>query len=222
MTDRPGVLIEACVTSVEEAVEAERLGADRLELCVDLEVGGLTPPPGLLASVVDAVSIPVFGMVRDRPGDFHYSKAEGDGMVESAARLVSEGAQGLVWGALDPDGMPDVPQSVRLIQAAQGLPLTFHRAFDEVPGASMIDAALTLGEAGVARILTSGGPGRALDHAPALNALATATGHHPTILVGGGVRGDHVADLVARTGCTEVHVRLAGVAGIVAAFSNPG
>jgi copper homeostasis protein len=213
-------LVEACVTSLREAREAEQEGARRLELCVELEVGGLTPPRGLLAAVVDAVQIPVCAMVRDRAGDFCYTPREVDEMVASASRLAAEGAAGLVWGGLGPDGLPDADQLRRILEAAGSLPLTFHKAFDEVPVSWQPDAAASLADLGVARILTAGGPGRAIDNVDQLKTLVDTTADRLTVLAGGSLRGDHVCDLLARTGCREIHARCAGVAGIVEALGS--
>ena len=197
------------------AVEA---GAHRLELCVALHTGGLTPPLDLLATVRAAVRVPVFAMARPQAGSFAVSPAVHAATLRDVEALVAHGADGVVVGFLSPSGEVDVAATRLAVTAADGRPVTFHRAFDETPDLqASLDA---LEEVGVARVLTGGGAGAARDHADTLAALigaATTTG----ILVGGRVRGDHVAHLVAYTGAGEVHARAAGVAGVCRALGGP-
>lgn len=210
------VLIEACVTSVDEAVAAERAGAGRLELCVDLHVGGLTPPVELVREVTQSVAIPVFVMVCPRGDDYVSTPAEIDLMERDIARVREAGADGIVIGSIHPDGTIQRTETARLIAAAGGLPVTFHKAFDATPDAF---AALdTLLELGVSRLLTSGHVERAIDGAGELAALVDRAGPRLVILAGGKVRGDHVRELVERTRVKEVHARAEGVPGLVAAL----
>lgn len=212
------VVVEACVTSVAEAVASVRAGAHRLELCVDLEVGGLTPGVELLGAVVEAAGAPVFTMVRPRPGPFRVPPTEIDRMAATVATLRAAGARGIVLGVLDADGGIDGPALSTLVAAARPLPVTFHRAFDEVGDA---EAALeTLLEMGVARVLTGGGPGRAWDQRDRLAELVRAAADRLTVLAGGGVRDNHVVELVAATGVREVHARAAGIPGVVQALQR--
>lgn len=210
------VLVEACVTSVDEAVAAERAGAGRLELCVDLHVGGLTPPVELVHEVRESVAIPVFVMVCPRGEDYISTADEIDLMERDIARVREAGADGIVIGSIHPDGTVQRAETARLVAAAAGLPVTFHKAFDATPDAF---AALdTLLELGVSRVLTSGHVERAIDGADELAALVERAGSRLTILAGGKVRGDHVRELVARTGVKEVHARAEGVPGLIAAL----
>ena len=210
------VLVEACVTTVDEAVAAERAGAGRLELCVDLHVGGLTPPPELVTEVKESVAIPVFVMVCVRGEDYVSTPAEIDDMERDIARVREAGADGIVIGSIHTDGTVQRAETARLIAAAGGLPVTFHKAFDATPDAF---AALdTLLELGVSRLLTSGHVERAIDGTDELAALIRRAGSRLVVMPGGKVRGDHVHDLVARTGATEVHARAEGVPGLVNAL----
>uniref|UniRef100_A0A3B4ZBG0 Copper homeostasis protein cutC homolog n=1 Tax=Stegastes partitus TaxID=144197 RepID=A0A3B4ZBG0_9TELE len=122
-----GFLMEACVDSVESAVNAERGGAGRLELCSSLLEGGLTPSLGLLQVVKQYVKIPVYVMIRPRGGDFLYSDQEVEVMRKDIELMKSQGADGLVLGALTEDGRVDAELCMELLAAARPLPVTFHR-----------------------------------------------------------------------------------------------
>ncbi len=210
------VLVEACVTSVDEAVAAERAGADRLELCVDLHVGGLTPPADLVREVKASVTIPVFVMVCVRGDDYVSTPDEVAAMERDVTAVREAGADGIVIGAVHPDGSVQREATARLITAAGPLPVTFHKAFDVTPDAR--EALETLVELGASRILTSGHTERAIDGADRLATLVSQAAGRLTVLLAGKVRGDHVAELVARTGASEVHARAEGVPGIVRAL----
>ena len=142
--------------------------------------------------------------------------AEIDVMVRSIAEVREAGADGIVIGSIHLDGTIQYVETERLVAAAGGLPVTFHKAFDATPNAF---AALdTLLELGVSRVLTSGHVERAIDGADELAALVERAGSRLVILAGGKVRGDHVRELVARTGVREVHARAEGVPGLVSAL----
>lgn len=194
---------EVCVDSVAGVRIARDGGADRVELCSALEVGGVTPSAGLTLAAVE-VGLPVHVLVRCRPGDFVYSDDEIAVMADDVAAAVAAGAAGVVIGALTPDGEVDVVTTGRLIAVAGPASVTFHRAFDLTPDPmAALDALRALG---VARVLTSGQAARALDGAPLLAALVRRSGADgPVILAGGGVRPESVGALIAGTGVTEVH-----------------
>ena len=127
MSDR---LLEICCDSLESARAAAEGGADRIELCVDLAADGLTPSRELLA---DAGELPVFVLVHCRPGDFVYTDAEVRAMCADIEAMREAGAAGIVCGALRGSGEIDLNATHRLIAAAEGLPFTFHKAFDLCP-----------------------------------------------------------------------------------------
>jgi len=198
------LLVEVAVDTLAAGIVAAEAGADRLELCQDLELGGTTPSAGLLAAVKAAVTIPVFVMIRPRGGDFVYAEPDEEVMlrdVESAATL---GADGVVLGALTVDGAPDLDLVARLTQRARPLPVSFHRAFDDIPNAR--EAMASLRSAGVDRILTAGGAGSAYDGRLVIERLVTHAPPGLIVVAGGGVRGDTVVELIRRTGVTEVHL----------------
>lgn len=197
-------LVEVAVDSVAAAEVATALGASRLELCQALESGGLTPSLGLIETVRAAVTVPVFVMIRPRAGDFVYSAAELEAMARDIAAAKDAGADGVVIGALDRTGAIDREATARLVERAAPLPVTFHRAFDVA--SRPLKALEHLIEAGVRRVLTSGGATTADQGRTAISRYVRRAGSDLTILAGGGVTGDHVVSLIEQTGVREVHL----------------
>ena len=208
------VIVEACVTSPEEAVAAFDAGADRAELCRDLSVGGLTPQTEALSSTLSAVPGPIFALVRPHAESFRLSPTEVDDLVHEVDALVQLGADGVVVGMLDRYGHVDRAAVADVVSAANGRPVTFHRAFDEVD--DPLAEVETLIRAGVSRVLTSGGADTAWQGRETLRALVEACGDGLTVMGGGRVRGDHVHRLVEETGLTEVHARASAIQGVIA------
>jgi copper homeostasis protein len=207
--------VEICLDDLDGIAIAERAGADRVELCASLADGGVTPSVGTVAVALrTARRIGVHVLVRQRPGDFVFSRAEVDAMVEDirAIRALPNPfgvALGFVIGALRPDGSVDIEATRRMRHACEDSPVTFHKAFDQTPDLpAALDELIGLG---VARILTSGGETTALDGAAKLAELVVRARGRVSILAGGGVRPANVAELIGRTGVHEVHLR-AGVA----------
>jgi copper homeostasis protein len=197
------------VDSVASSVAAERGGARRLELCDALFDGGTTPSAGMIAACKEAVSIPIFVMIRPRGGGFVYSDAERDVMRRDVAAARELGADGMVIGGLRPDGTVDLALVRSLVRAAHGLPVTFHRAFDLTP--DLETSVESLADAGVQRVLSAGGTSTALDGATTLAELVRRAGSRLTVMAGGGVREENVRNLVSVSGVREVHVRLTRV-----------
>jgi copper homeostasis protein len=200
------VLLEVAVQDAAGARTAVAAGADRLELCVALAAtGGLTPSAGLVRHAVRAArGAGVHVLVRPRPGGFVYSAEELAVQVTDVRAVLDAGAAGVVVGALTPAGTVDAAALAALVEAAGGAEVTFHRAFDVVPGR---DAALeVLAAHGVRRVLTSGGAPRAGE---GVDALAALTGRARElgveVMAGGGVRTDDVAALVG-AGVDAVHL----------------
>lgn len=206
-------LVEACATTLTEAIKAFNAGADRIELCRALETGGLTPSTETLRQVLSNITIPVFTMVREQGGPFTVSKAQLREMTRAMKLLAGSGAKGFVLGVLDGHDRLDLAALRELMKAAEGLPVTFHRAFDGL--ADPLDALRVLSDEGVARILASGGPGTAWEGRKALGRLVDAAPVGLTIMAGGGVRAPHVAELVRRTGVREIHARASAVPAII-------
>ena len=199
-------LVEAAVETLEDALAAKRAGADRIELCANLGVGGTTPSAGLIASVVQQAVHPVFVMIRPRGGDFVYAADEIDAMIEDIDRARPLGIAGIVTGALRSDASVDVESMRRLMSPAAGLPVTFHRAFDVV--VNRTEALEQVIDLGASRVLTSGGAATALDGAVAIAMLVDQAGERVSIVAGGKLREQNARDVIARTGVREVHARL--------------
>lgn len=199
-------LVEAAVEALESSLAAERAGADRIELCNNLSEGGTTPDGGLVAAIVERIRLPVFVLIRPRAGDFVYSAREFDAMIRDIELTRTMGIAGIVTGVLDANGRVDVKRTRSLVKAAGGLPVTFHRAIDSSAnlGAALDDAI----EAGVSRVLTSGGARTAQEGVDVIAALVSQARERLSIIAGGGIREHNVREVIARTGAHEVHGRL--------------
>ena len=204
MLTRTRPLVEVAVDSVTSAVMAAGLGADRLELCQDLELGGTTPSLGLLEAVLDRVSIPVTVMIRPRPGDFAYGPDDFLVMEADIRHAVQAGASGVVVGPLTAQAAIDQNGLKRLVQAAGPAQVTFHRAFDLVAGP--LEALEVLVDSRVVRLLTSGGGATADAGRATIGRLVQQAGSRLAVMAGGGVIAEHVAALVAATGVREIHL----------------
>jgi copper homeostasis protein len=202
-------LLEVCVQGIEDALAAEAGGADRIELCADLSVGGITPSYGTVATACRRLRIPVQVLVRPRGGDFCPTDAEYAVMRADIAALKETGASGLVLGLLQPDGTLDGERTARLVEAAHPLPVTFHKAFDECVDPSGAIAELI--NLGIVRILTSGGAPTAREGQTRLAELVRAAADRLTILAGGRIAGSDIPALRS-VGLTEIHVGSAVVA----------
>ncbi|MCB0635507.1 MAG: copper homeostasis protein CutC [Lewinella sp.] len=195
--------LEICVDSVTAALTAAAAGADRIELCENLAQGGVTPSAGKIRLAKAALSIPVFVLVRPRPGDFHYSPAEFDLLLLDIEQAKALGADGIVAGLTGPDGELDEDLTARLVAAANPLPLTFHRAFDHLR--DPLAAIDTLARLQVVRILTAGGQGQAADQLDQLQRYLDQAAGRLEILAGGGVRPHNIGALTAIPGLREFH-----------------
>jgi copper homeostasis protein len=201
------VLVEACVDAIDAALEAERGGAGRIELCGELLQGGVTPSAGLIGAVRERVEIPLFVLIRPRTGDFLYGADERDVMLRDIVIARSLDVAGVVIGALTAHGDVDVATTRALIAAARPMQVTFHRAFDFARNQdSAFDALLALG---VDRVLTSGGAATAREGAASLKQLVQRAGDALTILAGGSITALNVAEVVRASVVSEVHVRAA-------------
>ena len=203
-------LVEAAVDTLGSALSARRAGAGRIELCANLHDGGTTPSAGLMAAAVERAGIPVFALIRPRGGDFVYARGEISLMLYDIVLAAALGVHGLVTGALKPDYTIDTEHLKSLVGVANGLPVTFHRAFDFTPD---LPAALEqLIDCGAKRVLTSGGARTALEGADTIARLVDLAGDRITIVAGGGIREDNVREIIARTGVSEVHARIGSAA----------
>jgi len=199
------VLVEACVESLDESLVAERAGANRLELCDNLAVGGTTPSPQLIDAVRAAVKIPVMVMIRPRGGSFVHTAQELDQMRRDLDMALAHEVDGVVLGILDDDNAVDAQRVAEFVKLARGTPVTFHKAFDVISDRrAALDALI---DAGVTRLLTSGGAPTAVEGAGELANLVEQAGGRIEIMAGGKVRGSNVGEIVRRAGLREVHAR---------------
>lgn len=190
------ILLEVCVDTVAGLQAAVAGGADRIELCSALSLGGLTPGPGLLQAAQE-VALPVMVMIRARPGDFILSEAETDMACAEIAEVRARGLAGVVIGANRPGGDLDKAALARMVAAAQGLDITLHRSVDLAPDAGV--AVRLARDLGIGRILSSGGAARAVDGMDRLGRMVRAGGAAVSIMP------DNASALVNGLGIREIH-----------------
>ncbi|MDR0807511.1 MAG: copper homeostasis protein CutC [Enterobacteriaceae bacterium] len=193
--------LEVCCYSADCAMNAELAGADRIELCASRQDGGITPSFGTLDWVAQHVSIPVHPIVRPRGGDFYYSASEFDVMQRDIAQIRRLGFAGIVVGILTVDGHIDIPRMQQLVDHADGLSITFHRAFDMCVNPILALEQLTA--IGVDRILTSGQQQTAEAGLPLIRNLIQRS-RKPIIMAGGGVRLTNLQKFID-AGVQELH-----------------
>jgi copper homeostasis protein len=196
-------LLEISVEALESAMAAERGGADRIELCGDLSLGGVTPGADLMRTTRAQVRIPIFSMVRPRAGDFVYSTAEFAEMKCSVVGAKEAGMDGVVLGVLTKQHRVDVERTRELTELARPLPVTYHRAFDEIT--DLHQAFEDVIQSGAKRILTSGGAKSALEGAATLAELIEAAGERIVIVPGAGISSVNIAEVARRTRAREFH-----------------
>jgi copper homeostasis protein len=197
------VLFELCAESLEAAEAANFGGADRIELCSELSIGGVTPSLELLCATIKAISIPVHVLIRPRGGDFAYSADEFGQMRRQIEQAKQAGASGVVTGVLLPNRCVDVARSRELAELARPLAVTFHRAFDRAPNLS--DALEAVIEIGADCLLTSGGKPDVLTGADSIARLVQQGGSRLQIIAGGGLRMDSLVEILRRTGVSCLH-----------------
>jgi copper homeostasis protein len=194
---------ELCAPSLAAAVAAERGGADRIELCSNLPVGGVTPEPLLLEAVLAAISIPVHVLIRPRAGDFVFSAGEFTQMRQQVEAVKAAGADGVAIGILLPNGKVDVDRTRELADLARPMSVTFHRAFDET--ADLDEALEAVIETGADLLLTSGGADDVMAGADSIARLRRKAGTRLEIMAGGGLRLASLSEIVLRTGVACLH-----------------
>ncbi|WP_104662421.1 copper homeostasis protein CutC [Ensifer adhaerens] len=196
------IKLEVCVDDADGLYAAIEGGADRIELCAALSVGGLTPNPGLMA-LAGPPRVPVYAMIRPRPGDFIFSTADLDVMRRDIDAARAAGLAGVVLGASLADGRLDTSMLTKLTGHAAGLGMTLHRAFDLVPDfAEAMEIAVDLG---FERILTSGGAKSAPQAIDRLAEITERAAGRLSVMPGSGVTLDTVDGLLSRLTVVEVH-----------------
>jgi copper homeostasis protein len=206
------LVFEACVSGVESALAAQEGGADRVELCADLDAGGVTPSAGVIAVACRRLEIPVHVLIRPRELDFLFSELEFEAMRHDVDTAKTLGAAGIVLGLLTPPGSIDRERTARLVDAARPLSVTFHKAFDAVRDANQ--ALEDLIALGVDRILTSGGSPTVRAGLPRLAELARISAGRIVIMAGGQIREEDLPAIVVAN-VREVHSGSALRSGLV-------
>lgn len=196
-------VLEICTPSYNSALAALRGGADRIELCSGLGEGGLTPSIGLIKAARALPCLRVNVLIRPRGGDFLYTPAEQAIMVDDIKAAADAGADGIVVGALRPDGTIDIEAMSTFIHAAGGLPVTFHRAFDVC--ADPLQALDDIIALGCARLLTSGQAATAERGLPLLRRLTEQAAGRIIIMPGCGVNPTNALQILTQSGATEIH-----------------
>ncbi|WP_434052024.1 MAG: copper homeostasis protein CutC [Roseibium sp.] len=193
--------LEVCVDTIEGAWIAAENGADRIELCAALSEGGLTPSAGMMAAA-SRLPVPVFAMIRPRPGDFRYSDAEKTIMLRDIQLAVQYGMSGIVTGAVTSEGRLDVEFLAPALRQS-GLASTLHRVFDTFKNLkTAIEGAIDLG---FERILTSGQGQKAEQHLQALSEIVRIADGRISIMAGSGVTHLNATRILTATGVRELH-----------------
>ncbi|MEO0896703.1 MAG: copper homeostasis protein CutC [Bacteroidota bacterium] len=195
-------IFEVCLDSVHGAIEAEKGGATRIELCANLIEGGTTPSLAMVQECLAQVNLDVRVIVRPRGGDFLYSAEELAVMKQDILLLKEAGVKGVVIGLLKENGQVDKAQTATLIDAARPMEITFHRAFDV--SRDPFEALEDLIDLGVERILTSGQKGSVPEGIEMIRLLVERANGRIKILPGAGIQPEHVG-MVLTTGVTEFH-----------------
>lgn len=204
------ITVEICTPSRQSAEAAKAGGAQRVELCRDLEVGGLTPSAEDIEYCVRTLGLRTHVLVRPRPGDFCYSEAEVAEIERTVMQCKALGAHAVVVGFLTADGRVDVALTRRIAQLAAPMEVTFHRAFDEARQAPL-EALQAVVDSGCTRLLTSGQAPTAPEGAAVIRRLVEYSEHltlspnHFHILAGAGITPANVRQLIEATGVDEVH-----------------
>ncbi|MDR3119568.1 MAG: copper homeostasis protein CutC [Mediterranea sp.] len=194
---------EVCANSVESCLAAQDGGAQRVELCAGIPEGGTTPSYGEITAARQLLRIGLHIIIRPRGGDFLYNEQEIRIMEEDIRMARQAGVDGVVFGCLTPNGHIDIPNTKRLVEAAQGLSVTFHRAFDVC--ADPHQALEELVALGINRILTSGQQPTALQGLPLLKELVQKAANRIVILPGSGINENNIRQIAQESKVREFH-----------------
>ena len=197
------MMLEICCGDIDSVVAAAQGGAHRVELCAALSEGGVTPSIGLIRTARQVPGVRLHVLVRPRGGDFVYSPAEVDCMIADIEAARAEGADGVVIGALTPDGEIDLPACRRMMAAAQGLSVTFHRAFDLCT--NPLQALEQIIALGCNRLLTSGQAASAQEGIAMLRQLVNQAAERIIILPAAGISPENASEIIRGSGVNELH-----------------
>ncbi len=195
--------LEVAVFNTNDALVAAKAGADRLEICSNYTVGGITGSREKLAEIRHKISIPLFAIIRPRGGDFIYTSEEFLQMKNDITHCKKIGYDGIVTGVLKANTIIDEDRTKELVQLANPLPVTFHRAFDETP--NLMESLEQIINCGCKRILTSGAKSTAHEGKEMIKQLINLAKNRITILPGGGIRSHNLKEIREHTNATEYH-----------------
>ncbi len=194
--------LEVCCGDMQSVLAAKAGGANRIELCRALDVDGLTPSKEVMEEAI-GLGIPVQVLIRPREGNFVYNEAEVESMIRDIRLAKRLGANGVVIGALKPDGSIDEETIRYLVEAAKGLSITFHRAFDVC--SQPLEALEQIIALGCHRLLTSGQAATAEQGIPLIKQLVELAGERLSIMPGSGVNPENACKILSETGAKEIH-----------------
>lgn len=197
------MLLEICANSIESAIAAEKGGADRIELCANLSEGGTTPSYGQIKWCVENLQLEVWPLIRPRGGDFLYTEAEFECILEDISFCKQIGCHGVVAGILDKDGNVDEIRCRQIIATASPMPVAFHRAFDM--SRNLEESLETIIALGFVRILTSGGKANAAIGANEIAQLIIQADDRIEMMPGAGVNSDNLLEIAKITGAKCFH-----------------
>jgi copper homeostasis protein len=198
------ILVEICCGSLEDALEAEWGGADRVELCSAVFLGGLTPSFGTIVEAKARLKIPIMVIIRPRGGGFCYTEPEMAVMERDTMLALERGADGIVFGILHADGSIDEERCTRLHELSGDRQSVFHRAFDVTPDPfQSLDQLVAMG---FTRVLTSGQEDTVPEGAPLIKRLIEYAGDRIEVLPGGGIKPFNLRQVVESTGCKQIHL----------------
>ena len=186
------MIIEVCAESYEYALKAEKAGANRIELCKDLHLDGLTPDYESAKRTIDSLNIPVFILIRPREGDFIFSDEEFELMKQDIVKFKEMGCKGIVSGVLNNDKSIDIERTQELVELSRPLEFTFHRAFDVV--INPLNEIKKLIEIDVDRVLTSGQKNKAIEGLDLLLELKHISKNRIIIMPGSGINKSNIVN----------------------------
>lgn len=219
LSETLAAMLEICIDGVASAKAAAMGGADRVELCANLPEGGTTPSAGTIRAVRSAFSSGLMIIIRPRGYDFLYSEDEMGVMLEDIRVARNLGADGVVIGCLRADGTVDRGRCARLLDAAGTMDITFHRAFDMTRDLS--EAMEDLIALGIRRVLSSGGKADVPNGMETLTNLVVQAAGRISIMPGGGVTEDNIAEILRTTGAREIHLSARDTVMSTMTFRNP-
>lgn len=198
------MILEVCVDSLKSLLIAKEAGANRIELCSALNIGGLTPSYGLMEQVKEIKDIEVFIMIRPRSGDFLYDDLEFETMKKDVELAKKMDFHGIVTGILLKNGKIDLERMKEIVEIAKPLKVVLHRAFDDANEPEKDIP--TLIDMGILRILTSGQRKNSLKGANYIAAIQRDYGERITIMPGAGINKDNIKEIYNITKCSHYHL----------------